>query len=79
MYSKTKPRGKKFFNSSNIELVRVCKELPSLALPLENEYKVVETYAMNRDGEQYNSPNQVNMIVWVLRKIVNTCQISKKF
>lgn len=39
LYSKSKLGGKKFFNSSNIELVRktknICKELLALTLPLE--------------------------------------------
>ena len=49
MYSKTKQENKGFFNSSYIELVRkikiICKELLELTLPLENEYKVIETNA----------------------------------
>lgn len=52
LYSKTKSGGQKFFNSSYIELVReiknICRNLSELALPLVNEYKVIETYASER-------------------------------
>lgn len=45
LQSKTKPGAQKFFNSSDIDLVRkikiICKELPEFTWPLENEHKII--------------------------------------
>lgn len=55
LYSKSKLGSKKFFNSSNIELVikkkNICKELLELTLPLEireTDFSVV--FKLDRDG-----------------------------
>ena len=49
LYSKTKNTGQKYFNKEDIKLVKKIKELvknqPTLHLPLENEYKIIQTYA----------------------------------
>ena len=49
LYSKTKKTGQKYFNQEDIKLVQKIKELvknlPTLHLPLENEYKTIQTEA----------------------------------
>ena len=47
IYSKTKNKGQRYFNQEDIKLVQQIKELvkhlPTLHLPLESEYKIVQT------------------------------------
>ncbi|GLT32336.1 hypothetical protein SLA2020_070100 [Shorea laevis] len=47
LYGKPSPKGRKFFNSEDVRLVKRIKDevknLPSLTLPLESDYKIVET------------------------------------
>ena len=47
LYSKTKNTRQKYFNQEDIKLVHKIKELvkilPTLHLPLENEYKIIQT------------------------------------
>ena len=49
LYSKTKITGQKYFNQEDIKLVQKIKELvknlPTLHLPLESEYKIIQTDA----------------------------------
>ena len=49
LYSKTKITGQKYFNQEDIKLVQKIKELvknlPTLHLPLESEYKLIQTDA----------------------------------
>ena len=49
LYSKTKDVGQRYFNQEDIKLVKKIKELvkhlPTLHLPLESEYKIVQTDA----------------------------------
>ena len=49
LYSKTKNIGQRYFNQEDIKLVLKIKELvkhlPTLHLPLESEYKIVQTDA----------------------------------
>ena len=53
LYSKTKQRGQKSFNSSGIELARkiktICKELLYITLLSETAYKVIKTYASENE------------------------------
>ena len=47
LYSKTKNTRQKYFNQEDIKLVqkikKLVKNLPTLHLPLENEYKIIQT------------------------------------
>ena len=49
LYSKTKNTGQRYFNQEDIKLAQKIKELvkhlPTLHLPLETEYKIVQTNA----------------------------------
>ena len=48
LYSDTKNTGQRYFNQEDIKLVqkkKIVKHLPTLHLPLENEYKIVQTDA----------------------------------
>ena len=49
LYSKTKNRRQKYFNKEDIKLVQKIKEfvknLPTLHLPLDSEYKIIQTDA----------------------------------
>ena len=85
LYHKTKLGCQKFYNSSDIELVRkvkpIYKQWLELALPLKSEYKVIKTGTSeleNTDGKLYYSLNQVNMIVRTLKRFVDTHYVSTK-
>ena len=49
LYSKTKNTGQRYFNQEDIKLIqkikKLVKHLSTLHLPLENEYKIVQTDA----------------------------------
>ena len=59
LFSKVGKMGKKYFNQEDINLVKKIKtiviKLPPLALPLINDYLIIETDRCSLRGELYSS------------------------